>query len=373
MNVPFLDVSAIYKELKSELDPVIESVIAKGHFISGEEVGHFEAAFARFCGVKHCVGVANGLDALRLLLFAYKIGPQDEVIVPANTYIATVLAINQVGATPILVEPDERTYNLDPEKIEKNITRRTKAVLAVDLYGQAANMRAIKKICIKHNLILIEDAAQAQGASHYQKKAGDLGDSAGFSFYPGKNLGAFGDAGAITTNDSKVAEYVRMLGNYGSKLKYYNIIKGYNSRLDTLQAAILLVKLKHLDRWNSKRRKLAAYYLSRLNPNKNAKFILPYVLAENLPIWHVFAVRTKKREQFMKFLGDKGVGTLIHYPLPVYKQKAYAELKSIQKRFPITSQISDEVVSLPMGPHVTAEQADYVVETVNYFIARNLH
>jgi len=372
MNVPFLDIPAIYKELKDELDPAIASVVTKGHFISGEEVGLFEKAFARYCGVKHCVTVGNGLDALRLLLFAYEIGKKDEVIVPANTYIATVLSINQVGATPVLVEPDEKTFNLDPKRIEEKITKRTKGVIAVDLYGQTASMREIGRICKKHKLVLIEDAAQAQGALHYGKKAGSLGDSAGFSFYPGKNLGAFGDAGAVTTNDATIADYVRMAGNYGSKIKYFNSIKGYNSRMDTLQAAVLLTKLKHLDRWNAKRRKLAGYYLSHMNPLKNPQFILPFVSPENEPIWHVFVVRIKKREQFIRYMTRKGIGTLIHYPLPVYKQKAYAELKSLKKRYPLTSKLSDEIVSIPMGPHVTGKQASYVVETVNSYISKNL-
>lgn len=368
MKVPFLDVGATYRELKEELDTAMFRVLTRGDYVLGKEVGQFEGEFRWYCDVPYCISVGNGLDALRLLLFAYGIGPGDEVIVPANTYIATVLVISQVGATPVLVEPDERTYNLDHKRIEEKITKRTKAVIAVDLYGQTANMNEIKRICRKHALTLIEDAAQAQGALHFGEKAGSLGDAAGFSFYPGKNLGAFGDAGAITTRNKIIAEYVRMARNYGSKEKYYNIIKGYNSRLDTIQAAILLVKLKHLEAWNKRRQTIASYYLKNLNPGRKESFILPFVDPVNNPVWHLFVVRTKNRKEFITYLSDRGIGTLIHYPRPPYKQAAYKELWSQKKNFPITNTLAREMVSLPMGPQVTEEQAEYVVEHVNKYL-----
>lgn len=372
MKVPFLDVAAGYVELKDEIDEAVSRVLSHGYYVLGEEVFQFERDFAVYCDVPYCVSVGNGLDALRLLLSAHGIGPGDEVIVPANTYIATVLVVSQVGATPVLVEPDIRTYNLDPNRLEPVVTKRTKAVIAVHLYGQTADIQTIAKICHRNKLFLIEDAAQAQGAQHHGRKAGSLGDAAGFSFYPGKNLGAFGDAGCITTRNKQTAEYVRMARNYGSKVKYYNLIKGWNSRLDTLQAAVLSVKLKYLDMWNQRRQKIAQHYLSYMNPKKNDRFVLPFVDPANDPIWHLFVVRTKKRKTFMTYLEEKGISTLIHYPLPPYKQVAYKELINTVRRFPITNDVSDEVVSLPIGPHVSQEQAEFVVDTVNMFIKKYL-
>ncbi len=372
MKIPFLDISATYRELKSEIDQAIHDVLKKGMFILGENVKKFEEEFAKYCGVKYCVGVGNGMDALELLLRAYNIGPGDEVIIPANTYIATSLVVNLVGTTPILVEPEEATHNIDPAKIKKAITKKTKAIIAVHLYGQCANIKKIKAICKKYNLICIEDAAQAQGATHYEKRAGSLGDAAGFSFYPGKNLGAYGDAGAITTNDKKVAEYVRTARNYGSEKKYYNMIKGFNTRLDEIQAAVLRVKLKHLDEWNKRRQKIADFYLKNLNPQKNPNFFLPKVGEGNQHIWHLFVVRTKKRSLLIKTLDSHGIGWLIHYPLPLYKQKAYKELNNLSKKFPISNRLSEEVLSLPLGPHLSQTQTSTVCDVVNNFINYSL-
>ncbi len=372
MRIPFLDIGATYNELKSEINHAVLNVMKKGMFIMGENVTKFEEEFAKYCGVKYCVGVGNGMDALELLLRAYDIGPGDEVIIPANTYIATSLVVNLVGATPVLVEPDETTYNIDPAKIEKAITKKTKVIIAVHLYGQCANIKEIKPLCKKYHLKLIEDAAQAQGALHYGKKAGSLGDSAGFSFYPGKNLGAYGDAGAVTTNDRKVADRVRILRNYGSEKKYYNMVKGFNTRLDEIQAAVLRVKLKYLDRWNKRRQKIADYYLKHLNPKKNPHFVLPKIGEGNEHIWHVFVVKTKKRIQLIKQLDEKKIGWLIHYPLPLYKQKAYKELNHMSKNFPISNKLSDEVISLPIGPHLNIKQVAYIIDVVNSFIAREL-
>lgn len=368
MKVSYLDIGATYKELKKEIDVAIKQVLTGGWYILGKNVEEFEKEFAKYCGVKYCVGVGNGMDALELILRAYGIGAGDEVIVPANTYIATTLVVSLIGATPILVEPDAKTYNIDPAKIELAITKKTKAIIAVHLYGQCANIKKIKPIGKKYRLKLIEDTAQAHGAEHFGEKAGSLGDAAGFSFYPGKNLGAYGDAGAVITNNPKVAEYVRIARNYGSKIKYHNLIKGFNSRLDEIQAAILQAKLKHLDRWNKRRNKIANYYLQHLNPGKNVNFILPEVLPGNKHVWHVFAVRTKKRDQLIAYLNKQGVGTLIHYPLPYYQQPAYKELNKFKNQFPLSNQIAKEIVSLPIGPHLRGKEMRYVVNMVNSFI-----
>ncbi len=372
MKVPFLDVSATYSQLQSEIDTAVARVLKDGPYILGPEVEKFEQDFAKYCGVKFCIGVANGLDALRLILLALEIGSGDEVIIPANTYIATALAVSQVGATPVLVEPDELTFNINPDLIVGKINKRTKAILPVHLYGQTAEMSKIMQIAKGHNLPVVEDAAQAQGSEHKGKRAGNLGGSAGFSFYPGKNLGAFGDAGAVTTNDPKIAEYLVLARNYGSKVKYYNLIKGYNSRLDPLQAAVLSVKLKYLDDWNKRRRQVADYYLKYLNPEKKDTFRVPVVSFGNQPIWHLFVVRTKSREKFIRFLAENNIGTLVHYPLPLYRQEAYRQLWPQQNNFPLSNQLADEVVSLPMGPHISQVQMDYVIETVNKFVGKYL-
>jgi dTDP-4-amino-4,6-dideoxygalactose transaminase len=371
LKVPFLDLKATYVELKEEIDNAIKEVLNSGWYIIGENVNKFEKEFAKYCNVKYCISVGNGLDALELILKAYNIGVGDEVIVPTNTYIATVLAVNNVGATPVFVEPDIRTYNIDPLKIESAITKKTKAVIAVHLYGQTADIENIKPICERYKIKLIEDAAQAHGAEHYGKKAGSLGDAAGFSFYPGKNLGAFGDGGAVTTNDKDVADYIRVARNYGSEKKYYNSVKGVNSRLDEIQAAILRVKLKYLDEWNSRRNKIAQFYLENLNPEKKENFVTPICLKENKHIWHIFVIRTTMREKLIKHLNENSVGWLIHYPIPPYNQVAYKEMNYLKNRFDLTNKMCDEILSLPIGPHLSLKEAEYVCETVNNFLKTN--
>lgn len=347
-----------------EIQCAIKEVFISGQYILGEQVKKFEEEFSNYCGTKHAVSVANGLDALKLILQAYRIGEKDEVIVPANTYIATILSVSQVGATPVLIEPDKFTYNIDPEKIEEKITERTKAIIAVHLYGQVANMHAITKIAQKYNLKVIEDAAQAHGALYGGSRVGALGDAAAFSFYPGKNLGALGDGGIITTNDDQIAGKLKALRNYGSIKKYENIYKGCNSRLDEIQAAILRVKLKYLDKDNEKRRKVAEYYLKHI---KNNKVVLPTL--ENSQrlshVWHLFVVRVENRDQFQKYLSENGIQTAIHYPIPPHKQKAYEEWNSLH--LPITEEIHRTVVSLPMSPVLHLEDVKKIVKAVNSY------
>jgi dTDP-4-amino-4,6-dideoxygalactose transaminase len=320
VKVPFLNLGATYQELRSDLDTAYQRVMDSGWYILGEEVDAFERAFADYCGVRHCVGVGNGLEALHLLVRAYGIGPGDEVIVPSNTYIATWLAVSQAGATPVPVEPDPRTFNLDPAAIERAITRKTKAILPVHLYGQPAEMEPIMSIASAHGLKVIEDVAQAQGALYQGRMTGALGDAAGFSFYPGKNLGAYGDAGAVTTNDDEIADRVRLLRNYGSRIKYQNEVQGYNSRLDPLQAAFLGVKLQRLAEWNNRRRAIAERYLAEL---EIADLILPHVPHVTEPVWHLFVIRHPRRDELQKYLAEQGVQTLIHYPIPPHLSDAY--------------------------------------------------
>jgi dTDP-4-amino-4,6-dideoxygalactose transaminase len=363
MKVPFLDFIGPYEELKAELDEAYFRFMRSAWYVLGKEVESFEQEFARYCGAKHCVGVGNGLEALHLILRAYGIGKGDEVIVPSNTYIATWLAVSYADATPIPVEPDSKTFNLDSDRIEAAITPRTKAIMPVHLYGQPADMDPILKIARKHGLKVIEDNAQAQGARYKGRRTGSLGDAAGNSFYPGKNLGAFGDAGAVTTNDDELAEKVRVLRNYGSKKKYYNDVKGYNSRLDELQAAFLRVKLKKMDEWNARRRAVAENYSQGLRGA--AGLTLPFVPAWAEPVWHLFVVRHPKRDLLQQKLTDAEIGTLIHYPVPPHLSGAYADAKWARGNFPIAEGLSDTVLSLPMGPHLAKEQADYVVMETN--------
>lgn len=358
MQIPFLDLKSPHVELREELREAFERVLDSGWYIQGNELKQFEKEFADYCEVEHCVGVGNGLDALHLILRAYGIGKGDEVIVPSNTYIATWLAASYADATPIPVEPDVRTYNLDPTKIEAAITPRTKAIMVVHLYGQPADMDAINAIAKKHNLKVIEDAAQAHGARYKGKRVGTLGDAAGFSFYPGKNLGAIGDGGAVTTNDAELAKKIRVLGNYGSQVKYHNEVKGYNSRLDELQAALMRAKLKTLDAWNDRRKAIATEYLSQL---ADSDLVLPYVPDWAEPVWHLFVVRTQTREALQANLLQQGVNTMIHYPIPPHLQPAYAELNYKQGDFPIAEVIHREVLSLPIGPHLKSEEAAQVV------------
>jgi len=368
MQVKIFDLAASYLELKKEIDTALEIVMKKGWFVLGENVKAFEKEFADFCGVKYCLGVGSGFDALALMLKAYDIKKGDEVIVPADTYIATILAVSKAGATPVFVEPDLQSYNIDPEKIEAVITKKTKAVMAVHLYGQPADITRIKPICQRHNIKLFEDAAQAHGAEHNHVKAGALGDAAAFSFHPTKNLGAFGDAGAVMTNDMNAAEYVRMIRSYGAKDKYKYNIKGVNSRLDELQAAVLRIKLKYLNRWNKRRSEIAKYYLKNLNPKRKDGFTLPSITPGNTHVWHLFVVRSSRRDQLMKYLKDNNIECLVHYPVPPYKQEAYKEMAYLSERFKATNQMADEILSLPIGPHMDNNQAAYVCDTINKFL-----
>ena len=363
-SVPFLDMKSPYADIREELDAAYRRVMESGWYILGEEVCAFEAEFAAYVGAKYCIGTGNGLDALHLILRAYDIGPGDEVIVPSNTYIATWLAVSYTGATPVPVEPVECTYNIDPTCLEAAITRHTKAILAVHLYGQAADMDPVNEIANRHGLKVIEDAAQAHGARYKGRRAGTLGDAAGWSFYPGKNLGAFGDAGAVTTDDPNLADRVRALRNYGSTAKYYNEIKGFNSRLDPVQAAFLRVKLKHLDEWNARRTHLAAIYLAG---SEDLPVVLPVVPSHMEPVWHLFVIRAPQRDALQAHLTAQGIGTLIHYPVPPHLQNAYQEMGFRQGAFPISETIHQEVLSLPMGPHLQQDEQAMVIECIRAF------
>lgn len=362
MKIPFLDLKASYIELKSELDDAYHRVMNSGWYILGEELYAFETQFAAYCGAEYCIGVGNGLDALHLILKGYDIGVGDEVIVPANTFIASILAITSSGASPVLVEPDSATCNIDTELIESAITNRTKAIMVVHLYGQPADMSPIRDIAKKHNLKIIEDAAQAQGATYKGAKTGVLGDAAGFSFYPGKNLGAYGDGGAIVTNDELLAEKVRMLSNYGSRVKYQHDYAGVNSRLDELQAAFLRTKLMKLDEWNTRRRKIAEYYINNIRWGD-----IRYVsqIPETDSVWHLFVVFHDKRDLLMSRLDNIGVMSSIHYPVPPHLQLAYKSFEFIQGDFPITEEIHKKVLSLPIGPHLQDKDVEYIAKSVN--------
>jgi len=361
MSVPFLDLKAAYLELKDEIDAAVSRVLSSGWYLLGEELGAFEREFAEYSGAEHCIGVANGLDALHLALRAMDIGPGDEVIVPSNTYIATWLAVSQAGATPVPVEPDERTYNIDPQRIEAAITPRTRAILPVHLYGQPANMTPILASAAKHGLRVLSDGAQAHGAQYQNAPIGGLGDATAWSFYPGKNLGAFGDAGAVTTNDPAIADRVRILRNYGSRVKYVNETQGYNSRLDELQAAVLRVKLKHLDVWNTRRRAIAEWYLQSL---PSAAVQVPWTPTWASPVWHLFVIRCANRADLIAHLNALGIGTLIHYPIPPHLQTAYRQLGLTANAFPIAERLSEEVLSLPIGPHVSDSARGQIIEAL---------
>ena len=365
--IKFLDLKAINERYRGEIDDAIQRVLDSGWYLLGEEGAAFEQEFATYCGAKHCLGVANGLDALILILMAYRelgvMQEGDEVIVPANTYIASILAISRAGLKPVLVEPDERTYNIDPDLIEPAITERTKAIMAVHLYGQCADMDPIHAIAQKHGLKVIEDAAQAHGATYRGRKAGALGDAAGFSFYPGKNLGCLGDGGAVTTSDDALADAIQALRNYGSHVKYHNKYKGMNSRLDEIQAAILGVKLRHLDADTDKRRQVAELYLSELSSIQHpASFILPYVADYGSHAWHLFVIRHPQRDALAKHLAEQGVQTMIHYPIPPHQQHAYPEFVDLE--LPITEAIHREVLSLPISPVLDLSSANRIITTV---------
>lgn len=367
MQIPFLDLRAGYYELQDEIDAAIARVLASGHYILGQEVDKFESEWASYCGAAQAVGVASGLDALHLALLAMGVGAGDEVIVPANTYIATWLAVSQCGATPVPVEPAETTYNLDPTLIEAAITPRTRVILPVHLYGQPADLDPIIAVARKHGLQLLEDAAQAHGASYKGRRIGAHGCTVAWSFYPGKNLGALGDAGAVTTNDARIADRIRVLRNYGSRAKYVNEVRGFNSRLDPLQAAVLSVKLQHLDEWNTRRKRAALKYRSRLN---STCIRLPEVQSGADPIWHLFVIRSKCRDALQQQLANEGIGTLIHYPVPPYKQQAYADSPCAVTTLPLASTLADEVLSLPIGPHLSDAQADCVIDAVRKVVSR---
>jgi len=365
MKVPFLDLKAAHAELRTELDAACSRVIESGWFILGDEVKAFEGEFAAYCGAKHCIGVGNGLEALHLALRAMGIGAGDEVIVPANTYIASWLAVSQAGATPVPVEPNKRTYNLDPERIENAITSKTKGIMPVHLYGQPADMDPIKTIASQYGLKVLEDASQAHGALYKSQRVGSVGDAAAFSLFPGKNLGALGDAGVVLTNDDELASKIRWLRNYGSETKYYNKVQGYNSRLDELQAALLRVKLKTLDDWNERRKARATYYLQTLEGQPD--LVLPYVPQSIDPVWHLFVVRHPRRDDLRVHLEKSGVGTIIHYPVPPHLQEAYASAGYARGAFPITEAMANEVLSIPIGPHLSETQAEYVVDQITSF------
>jgi dTDP-4-amino-4,6-dideoxygalactose transaminase len=366
MTIPFNDFASPYQELKAELDEAYARFMRSGWYVLGREVEAFEREYAAYCGSQFCVGVANCLDAMHLVLRAWNIGPGDEVIVPSNTYIATWLAVSHAGATPIPVEPDPRTYNLDPNRIEAAITSRTKAIMPVHLYGQPAEMDPVMAIARGHGLKVLEDAAQAQGARYKGRRTGALGHAAGHSFYPTKNLGAFGDAGAVTTDDADLADRVRTLRNYGSKKCYYNETIGYNSRLDELQAAFLRVKLRHLDEWNTRRSKSAEQYLVQLSAF-SSQLSLPHVPSWASPVWHLFVIRLSHREALKQKLTQAGIGALIHYPVPPHRSAAYSSLRpptSNHWQLPIAEEIAATVLSLPMGPHLSEAQVRDVIEIV---------
>ena len=358
--IKFLDLEKVYNRFREEIDKRIKEVLDSGWYLLGNQDKTFEEHFAKFCGTKYCIGCANGLDALTLIIRAYGFSEGDEIIVPANTYIASILAISENGCTPVLVEPDINTYNINPDLIEEKITDKTKAIMVVHLYGQAVQMDKIWELAKKYNLKIIEDSAQGHGAVYKAKRTGNLGDASGFSFYPGKNLGCMGDGGAITTNDDELAKKIRAIANYGSDYKYHHIYKGINSRLDEMQAGILDVKLKYLDKDNARRREISKYYRENI---KNPKIILPKIYDEQSHVWHVFTVRTEKRDEFQEYLKQNDIQTLIHYPTPPHKQEAYKEWNNLS--FPITEEIHKTIISIPISPVMTDEEVKKVEEVVN--------
>ncbi len=364
MNIPFVTFLPMEKELDGDIRAAFERVFARSWYIEGEEDKAFEDAFAAFCDTKYCIGCGNGLDALILSLKALEIGEGDEVIVPSNTYIATALAVTYTGATPVFVEPDIRTFTIDPKRIEPAITKKTRAIMPVHLYGQACDMDPIMEIAKKHGLYVIEDCAQAHGATYKGKKIGSFGIASGFSFYPGKNLGALGDAGAVVTNDKELTDKIRALGNYGSDYKYHHIYKGNNSRLDELQAAFLAAKLPHLERMNEERRRIANTYTKGIH---NAKVVLPVVANDCIPVWHIYAIRCKERDDLEKYLKDKGIGTNKHYPIPIHLQECYKDLCIPAGTLPIAEEISATELSLPMYYGMTNAEIQYVIDAINEF------
>lgn len=364
MKIPFVSFQPMERELDTEIREAFDRVLKRSWYIGGKEDEAFEKSFAEYCAAKYCIGTGNGLDALMLALKALDLKEGDEVIVPSNTYIATALAVTYVGAVPVFVEPDINTFNIDCNKIEEAITDKTKAIMPVHLYGQACDMDAVINIAGKHGLFVVEDCAQAHGATYKGKKIGSFGDAAGFSFYPGKNLGALGDAGAVVTNKKEIADKVRALGNYGSDYKYHHIYKGNNSRLDEMQAAFLLVKLPHLDRMNKERRRIAEMYLHGI---KNSEIILPYTAEDNVPVWHIFGIRCRKRDALEEYLNRNGIGTNKHYPISMHLQECYKDLGYFQGDFPIAEEISATELSLPIYYGMADEEVQYVIDIINKF------
>lgn len=363
MNINFVDLKKQYQSIKIEIDNAIQNVLDKTDFILGEDVTLFEKEYAEFCDAKYCIGISSGCDALMLSLKALGIGKGDQVITVANTFIASALAISMVDATPVLIDMDPNTYNIDVKKIEDKITPKTKAILPVHLYGQPVDMDIIMGVAKKHNLFVIEDACQAHGAKFKGKRVGSIGHISAFSFYPGKNLGAYGDAGAITTNDPKLAEKILLLHNYGSKIKYQHLIKGYNFRLDTIQAAVLRVKLRHLNKWNARRREIADMYTNGLK----GTVITPKTLEEVESIYHLYVVQVDKRSDLQEYLKKKGIITLIHYPIPIHLQQAYVELGYKKGDFPNTEISSEKILSLPMYAELSNEEVEYIIKSVKEF------
>lgn len=364
MKIPFVTFKPLEKELDKEIREAFDRVYTRSWYIDGEEDVKFEKAFSEYCNTEYCVGTGNGLDALFLSLKALGVGKGDEVIVPSNTYIATALAVSYVGATPIFVEPDIKTFNIDPNKIELAITEKTKAIMPVHLYGQPCDMDPIMSIAHKYNLLVVEDCAQAHGALYKGKRIGSFGDASGFSFYPGKNLGALGDAGASVTNNEKLAEKIRALGNYGSDYKYHHIMQGNNSRLDEIQAAFLAVKLPYLDKVNEERRRIATEYLEKI---ENPEIVLPYVPDYATPVWHIFGIRCKRRDELESFLNGAGIGTNKHYPIPMHLQKCYQNMRFKKGDFPIAEEISATELSIPMYYGMTDEEIQYIIDKINEF------
>lgn len=364
MKVPFVSLLPMEKELDKDLRAAFERVYTRSWYIEGEEDGNFENKFAEYLGVNYCVGCGNGLDSLMLALEALGVGIGDEVIVPSNTFIATALAVTYTGATPVFVEPDIRTFNIDPNQIKEKITNKTKVIMLVHLYGQPCDMDPILKIAKEYNLYIVEDCAQAHGATYKGKKIGTFGEAAGFSFYPGKNLGALGDAGAVVSNNLDIATKIRALGNYGSDYKYHHIYQGNNSRLDEIQAAFLAAKLPHLDRMNAARKRIAERYSNEI---KNSDIILPYVIDGVEPVWHIYGIRCSRRDELAQYLKNAGIGTNKHYPIPMHMQGAYADLHIPNGALPIAEKISATELSLPMYYGMTNEEISYVIDKINSF------
>lgn len=365
MSVPFLSFTHMNQQVKAETLKAFETFIDAQWYVSGKEVENFEKNYAEFCHTKYCAGLSNGLDALHIALRSLGVGPGHEVIVPSNTYIATLIAVTNVGAIPVLVEPNAKSYNLDPKNIEAKITNKTKAIIPVHLYGQACQMDEITAIALKHNLFVIEDNAQAHGAFYNGKITGSMGHINATSFYPGKNLGAFGEAGAVTTNDENLAEAAKMIRNYGSKKKYYNEVIGYNMRMDECQGAFLAIKLKYLNEWTALRQQIAANYDKALAGVGD--LILPHTVQNATHVYHQYIIRTKKRDALQEFLSKNGIGTLIHYPVPPHMQKAYAHLNISKGSLPIAEELSETMLSIPIYPGITEANLQEVADTIKAF------